>query len=354
MSRQPTYAILASCPGDGPEHEDDDVCVGIAQSVGRELGRAGTRIAVYSCKETYLDRFVVSGYLEGCRSAKKTGSIYIWHKEGSRGGDFAERSDPELQPYFTECAEPVSEWGAIFYRSMSRIDGIWVLGGSDFAFVAGLWSLKIGLPTLTLACMGGASRKLWEVMKVEKDPYDDEELAVMGERWSKRSTERLVSIGKSHHRRRRPAPEAGAAKTTLVATSALLALTVLLPILALMALWSASPSVYLLLFVIPSVAGAAGASLRHIWDQTPIPARSYATSALLGAGSGFAYSLLFLMNQASADSDLFDQAVAANVNRTAILTISTVLVGLAGGFAMDAVYRKLRSGTQGDLETADT
>jgi hypothetical protein len=54
------------------------------------------------------------------------------------------------------------------------------------------------------------------------------------------------------------------------------------------------------------------------------------------------YVTVFWINQASADSLLFDTAEDIARNRAFILLLSTITIGLGAGFAVDVLFRRLR------------
>jgi hypothetical protein len=251
----PIYAVLASQTDENP---DADTWQTVAREVGMALARRGCSIAVYSCSEAYLDKHVVSGFIEGAKVSKGTARIHLWYSTGSCDASFPECLDATTSEFFRHHAQASNDWGAVFFKSMAEVDGVVIIGGSDFAFVAGLWALQVGAPTVPIAHFGGAGRKVWRVISTDSGLSTQEEVSVMGGTWQASTPTRVAEIAKRQHRvAKRHRVRASKAQDRNVFWGLLLlaalVLCLLLPFLAITADWY-----YPLLVASPVVAGACG------------------------------------------------------------------------------------------------
>ena len=237
---------------------------------------------------------------------------------------------------------------------MNEIDGVVIVGGGDFSFVAGLWALQAGAATIAVAHFGGAGRKVWRVLDTDTGFSSREEIAAMGERWQAGTATRLAEIAKRQSgpsRKRRALVHNSQGKQAL--WGGLLLLSALVACLLLPLLYPDSPPMYyLLLSIAPVLAGAFGAGLRYIWDANPAPRRTHGQALLLGAGAGLIYNIVFWINQASADVAMFETTPPLSTNRAMTLLLSTIAVGFGAGFAVDMVFRRLRDHSGDEIGTS--
>lgn len=311
-----------------------------AKEIGRELATAGFSIAVYSSNQAYLDQHIVSGFFSV--NKPRGGQVHIWHTQGSAIAQFKELDDPRFEGRFVSHTESTDNWNTIFFQSMKQVDGVVMLGGSDFCLVAALWALDTKKSLATVAHFGGGARAAWVVMQSEKGFASEKGIEAMGAKWSAHSARRIVESLKDQRNVQRKAVK-GPRTKALVVTSLLVAVTAIVFISSLIAVAPGSHPFYLMVFVGPLFAGMAGAMLRKIWGDRPgTSQRSVGTTCALGFGAGFAYLLLVVISQASANQSFLDPHVPLSPVSAVILSATSIAVAFGAGFVLDNSLTKMK------------
>jgi hypothetical protein len=347
----PVIAVLANVhPADGPERDAPirhaSEAPAAAEELGRALATAGLSIAVYSCSDRYLDSHVVDGFLAASGKRQDKARIHVWHSQGSPDGDFQGMADAEYSGVFSPHLQSnTDDWSTTFFRSMKAVDGVVVIGGRDFSFVAALWTLGMSLPLSTVAYFGGGAAKAWPVLKAERGLAEDEEIEVMGLPWSSTNLETLVSGLKKQVARKkgRESSDAAWSVTGSMMSIILSVATIGIFVASLLLVAPGSRPYFGLVLFGPLVAGTAGAMLRVTWEEST-PPRSLGKTCALGIGIGAAYILLFIISQASANQSLFDPTVVLKPGPAALLSATALGLAYGAGFALDTALDKMKRG----------
>jgi hypothetical protein len=315
------------------------------EELGRELAIAEWDLVVYSAKPTFIEADVVRGYV-GSRKATPN-SIHLHTPIGK--GSFVEYADhPDV---FDVRPDPSGDWEVSFYRSLSRCDGVVLLGGGRSTLITGLIALTMRLPVLAVAAFGGNARKVWERLSGDTG-HSDADIAEMGKPWEDGSAARLVQalerqrqerLERAQATARRERTEARRAKTSLAVAVVLL----LAAVAGLVLSWGSRPGSagsIALLALVPMLAAAGGALIRTSLDV----GRDWMRAGVLGGAAGLITGLLYVASQLVGSPTVLDPGQTAAVRR---LLFFVLPIGFVAGLTFDAVYAKLR-GT--NVSQADT
>jgi hypothetical protein len=95
------------------------------EQLGTELARSGARLLVYG--GPFVEADVVRGFVAGKPANDR--SILMWYSKDQEPPPFPEEaSHPNL---FERRAERGADWEIAFYRSISRADGLILIGGAN-------------------------------------------------------------------------------------------------------------------------------------------------------------------------------------------------------------------------------
>jgi len=102
-----------------------------AEELGAELARRGARLLIYG--GPFLEADVVRGFVAA--KPAKDHSVLMWYSKDQELPPFLEEADhPDL---FERRAERGADWETAFYRSVTRADGVILIGGDNAAKISG-------------------------------------------------------------------------------------------------------------------------------------------------------------------------------------------------------------------------
>ena len=114
-----------------------------AEKLGKALGESDFRIVVYSVRSSFIEVDTVRGFVQA-KNAKR-GSIVLEMPLGQKGADgFLEYATHSY--VFQEHQDASKSWEVSFYHSLSRSDGVVLIGGANSTLVAGMVALTQGIP----------------------------------------------------------------------------------------------------------------------------------------------------------------------------------------------------------------
>jgi len=316
----------------------------LAEEIGRQLAQRGHRIVVYSAAPTYLECHVVRGYVES--GLAKPGSIRVLTlAAGASDLRFAESTDhPELFEWRYERAEG---WEAAFYRSLRDHDGVVVVGGADSTYIAGMVALAVGSPLLAITAFGGAARKVWEQIRPDQDLPSAQGRSDMASAPSPEMVGRWLNELEKQRRaagRRTVGRSVSRIATTPMAATygVMAALVFAMPVGYVLDRIIGGPTAALddggrgfsfaaalmavLVFVLPVVAGIAGASLRTVLLRHEALSMR---QTLLGAVAGGSTGLLFVLAQCLSNPFWTSFTVL----------VFGIIAGALGGFTLDQLLK---------------
>jgi hypothetical protein len=331
----PLIAIVGDIPSGrvlDPVLQDAAKARKAAEELGAELAERGARLLVYG--GPYLEADVVRGFVAA--KPKQDHSIEMRYTKGNDPQPFPEEAThPKL---FQRHSERGVDWEVAFYRAITRADGIILMGGGNATKISGQVAIGARMPILSLAEFGGGAAKVWETLSAGEDLPTREEIDLMARPWRAESAAACVKALFAQQERRLIA--AGAP------SSALSVLTLLLFLVALAIVpleWGQNSFTVWMLFVVPLVAGGAGALIRLMIDRqrgTQSIAPGVLVAVVLGLVAGGIAGVLFVTAQLTADPNL--TTVGTNLVSYARRSIPFALgVGFVAGLTSDAVFGKL-------------
>ncbi|HXF39705.1 MAG TPA: hypothetical protein VN687_08330 [Blastocatellia bacterium] len=147
-----------------------------AGQLGQELAKAGWRIAVYSSDPLGIDPYVVTGFV-GAGVLRERSIVCYYPQE--KAVEFPEMHDH--RELFDLRVDASADWEGPFYRSISRVDGIVLIGGGAATLIAGHVALTRDLPIIALAHFEGSARQIWRQHLSAKPAFvQDDDLQIMG------------------------------------------------------------------------------------------------------------------------------------------------------------------------------
>jgi hypothetical protein len=298
------------------------------EALGRALAERGAHLVVYNSE--FIERDVVRGYVASGKAQRH--SIHVHFPAGTDANGF-----PELKTNGDLFDDPKlsnsPHWEVAFYQSLGKVQGLVLLGGGRSTDMAGLIALAFRIPLLAVRHFGGAAGYIWTLLSGGVDLPTQEQVNQMGQAWNDSLAAPLVDGLMDQSRRHRLEQRSRGVARALMGLVMLLLLAASFPLGWLVSAREPSFLFQLVLFVVPLVAGAAGAAIRLL---VPVEtSESTLRVTVLGAAGGLISSVLYLISQQvgggtpTTASGRFSQVVFA------------IVIGFLGGFTFDAVFRKL-------------
>ena len=312
-----------------PPMKDKNQAKTAAEQLGAELARRGAHLLVYG--GPFLETDVVRGFVAA--NPKEDHSILIWYTKDNEPPEFPEEAiHPKL---FQRRTERGVDWEIAFYRSITRADGIVLMGGANATKISGQVSIGARLPILALSQFGGGAAKVWESLSAGEDLPTRDEINLMAKRWDEDSASDCVKALFAQIERRKYIQGTPKPSLSIFAGLLFLAALAIVPWV-----WGQNAFAVWMLFFVPLLAGGAGAAIRPMVDRQR---GVYSTAPtmwviiVLGLVAGGIAGVLFITAQLTADPNL-------SVNSTAYATRSIPFalgVGFIAGLTSDVVFGKL-------------
>ena len=302
-----------------------------AEQLGAELAKQGARLLVYG--GPFLETDVVRGYVAA--KPKDDNSILMWFTVGNEPPPFPEESSN--QKLFQRTSERGADWEIAFYRSITRADGIILMGGGNATKISGQVAIGSRMPILAFSQFGGGAARVWETLSAGEDLPKRDEIDLMAKPWNGESAAHCVKALFAQHTRKRY--NNGELKPGLIVLAGFLFLVALAIVPWIFG--GNQLSVWMLFFV-PLLVGGAGAAIRQMLDRqrgTPIPAQAALATIVLGLVAGGIAGVLFVTAQLTADPKLTSSVDLANYAKRSIPF--ALGVGFIAGLTSDAVFGKL-------------
>ena len=302
-----------------------------AEELGTELAKRGARLLVYG--GPFLEADVVRGFVLG--KPAKDHSILMRYTQGNAPVAFAEEAThPGL---FERRAQRGADWETAFYRSITRADGVILIGGDNATKISGQVAIGTGMAILALADFGGAAKRVWDTLSAGEDLPIRDEIDLMARPWDQASPAACIDALFAQHRRRQFA--AGAPRPMLSILAALL----FLPALATVPwVWGHGVFEVWMLFAAPLLAGGAGAAIRPVVDRlrgAQGVAPAVLATVVTGLVAGGIAGVLFVTAQLTGDPQLTTpKLIAAYAEHSIPYAVG---VGFVAGFTADMVFAKL-------------
>jgi hypothetical protein len=310
---------------------DLDVAKNAAIELGDQLARRNARLMVYG--GPYLEKDVVSGYVKA--NPRQDHSILMWYSQEQMPPPFSEEAThPKL---FKRRADQGTEWEVAFYRSIASADAVLLMGGGRATKISGLVAIGSRIPILALRQFGGGASEVWSVLAAGEDLPTREEISEMAQPWTGASAVRCVDALFAQIGRRRSTPDLPRPAFAIVAALLFVAALSIIP-----AVWGGGAVEVWMLFLAPTLSGAAGALARPIADRLrghPSLISSGLSTFVLGLLAGGIAGVLFVTAQLTGDPQLALDAQIADYARRSIPF--AVAVGFIAGLTSDVVFTKL-------------
>jgi hypothetical protein len=305
----------------------------------------------------FIEAHVVRGYVAAGTAAP--GSIEVRFPDGSEAARF-----PEYETHaaaFRFQPDTSRDWEVSFYRSLNDADGLLLLGGGRSTLIGGLVAIGLGLPTVAVATFGGNARKVWSLLGRENELLTEADHAAMAPpAWDDTSARRMVEGLLAQQRRQAEAQaarrreEAAEARRRVRDATLVIGLFVAVMATVSLGLRGFEPgllAIYVVVLMTPLLAGAAGATVKTVFE--PDPDRSATVVAALGLAAGGISALLFLLSQLAATPDLLNASNPEAADRARNLTLFGAGIGFVAGFTFESVYRKLAAVDVARTETLE-
>jgi hypothetical protein len=302
-----------------------------AEQLGSELARCGAKLLVYG--GPFLEADVVRGFVAG--SPKNDRSVLMWYSRDHEPPPFPEeQSHPNL---FERRADRGAEWETAFYRSVTRADGLVLIGGANAAKICGQMAIGLRMPIISLAEFGGGAASVWQTLSAGEDLPNRDEIDLMARPWSDTSSAtQCVKALFAQMERRRSLEGTPHPSLSILATLLFLLALAIVPWV-----WGHGKFEVWMLFTTPVLAGGAGAAIRPVVDRLR-GAQSVSSAVLatvaVGLVAGGVAGVLFITAQLTADPDLVAKDLAAYAQRSIPFALG---VGFVAGLTSDAVFGKL-------------
>ncbi len=301
-----------------------------AEELGTELAQRSARLLVYG--GPYLEEDVVRGFVAGKPAEDRC--ILMSYSKDMEPPPFAEETtNPNL---FERRSERGADWETAFYRSVTKADGVILIGGGNATKITGQVAIGTRMPILALAEFGGGAARVWETLSAGEDLPNREELNVMARPWTDGSASACVKALTAQHARRRWAETAPRTALTVLAGLLFLSALAIVPWV-----WGNNALAVWMLFLAPLLAGGAGASIRPIVDRlrgAQGVAPAVLATLVLGLIAGGIAGVLFVTAQLTGDPNLGVANLEAYARRSIPYAVG---VGFIAGLTSDAVFGKL-------------
>ncbi len=329
------------------------------EALGGSLAQAGWRIAVFSSDPDDIEADVVKGYIAAGGTAPA--SIVCYFPRGRTLKFPEEQNYPDA--FFRKLDTSV-DWKVSFYRTISIVDGIVLVGGANSTKIAGQMALSRDLPIIALEHFGGAGLEVWQSLASKPAFIQDQDLEAMSE-WTSKSAERCAASLNGQYERRKKKTQAAeeavgglrdkAAKwdehvVKEADNKARATLTIIFLVLfvlsVLMGFIGTIPGVFYTVVAILGLcfAGGFGATVRMI--SPGAPATRKLISALLGITVGLVFSLLYMLPQLVGGKGfpLPSEVGITPADRVQFLTALLVafMAGLGFDYAMEQLLRRAK------------
>ncbi|MEP6949815.1 MAG: hypothetical protein ABI863_11095 [Ginsengibacter sp.] len=302
-----------------------------AEELGAELARQGARLLVYG--GPFLETDVVRGFVAA--KPKEDHSILMWFTIGNEPPPFPEEAtNPKL---FDRRSERGVDWEVAFYRSVAQANGIILIGGGNATKISGQVAIGTRMPILALPEFGGGANKVWETLSAGEDLPTRDEIDLMARRWADDSAAACVKALLNQLNRRQLAE--GTPKPAL---SVLAGLLFLVALAIVPWIWGKNELAVWMLFIVPLLAGGAGAAIRPLADRqrgTSVAPSTMLATIVLGLVAGGIAGVLFITAQLTADPNLTSGDLIEPYARRSIPF--ALGVGFIAGLTSDTVFGKL-------------
>lgn len=332
MISTPLIAIVGDItPGRllDPQLQDYQKAKIAAEQLGAELAQVGARLLVYG--GPFLESDVVRGYVAA--NPKQDHSILMWYSKDNEPPPFQEESShPKL---FERRAEKGADWEVAFYRSITKADGLLLMGGGNATKISGLVAIGTRMPILALSEFGGGSAKVWESLSAGEDLPIRSEIDQMARPWSDESAQDCIEALLNQRQRRQLSEGTPKPIFPIIAGLLFLMALAIVPWM-----WGHNNISVWMLFLVPLIAGGAGATIRPMVDRQRnlnIAAPAVLVTIVLGLVAGGVAGVLFVTAQLTADPDLTKNA-ADYASRSIPFALG---VGFIAGLTSEAVFGKL-------------
>jgi hypothetical protein len=302
-----------------------------AEELGAELARRGARLLVYG--GPYIEADVVRGYI-GARPPEDR-SVVMWYSKDQEPPPFAE--EEHMPKLFERRLEKGGDWEVAFYRSITRADGVILVGGGNATKISGYVAIGSRMPILALSEFGGGAARVWNTLSAGADLPSREDIDLMARPWTSESAPAFVSSLLAQHSRRQTLDGAPSPGLAIFAGALFIAALSIVPWV-----WGGNVLPVWMLFAAPVLAGGAGAAIRPAVDhaQGSRLASALVTTVVLGLVAGGIAGVLFVTAQLTADPQLTSDA--ARIGPYAQRSIPFALgVGFVAGLTAHAVLGKL-------------
>jgi len=312
-----------------PPLQDPAKAKRVAEELGAELAQRGARLLVYG--GPFLEADVVRGFVAA--KPKQDHSILMWYTKDNEPPPFPEEdSQPKL---FFRHAEKGADWEVAFYRAITRADGIILMGGGNATMISGQVAIGARMPILALSEFGGGSAKVWESLSAGEDLPTRDEIDLMARRWADDSAAACIKALFNQRDRRQFAEGIPRPAMSILAGLLFLVALAIVPWV-----WGKNAFAVWMLFLVPLLAGGAGAAIRPMVDRQRgiyTTAATALATIVLGLVAGGIAGVLFVTAQLTADPNL-----TADSSIYASRSIPFALgVGFVAGLTSDAVFGKL-------------
>jgi hypothetical protein len=314
-----------------PVLKDSDAAKKAANQLGAELANQGARLLVYG--GPFLEMDVIKGYVEA--KPKNDASIIMWYTVGNEPPPFPEEStNPRL---FKRVNERGVDWEVAFYRSITRADGIILMGGGNATKISGQVAIGSRMPIVSLKQFGGGAAKVWETFSAGEDLPKRAEIDLMATPWNGESAANCVKALFDQYARKQY--DKGESKPALIAVGGLL---FILALAIVPWIFGGNELAVWMLFVVPLLAGGAGAVIRQVVDHlrgSTLPTTAMLATIVLGLVAGGIAGVLFITAQLTADPKIATSTELVAYARHSIPF--TLGIGFVAGLTSDAVFGKL-------------
>ena len=127
-------------------------------------------------------------------------------------------------------AERGKDWEIAFYPSITRADGLILMGGGNATMIAGQVAIGTRMPMLALTEFGGAAAKVWTTLSAGEDLPNRNEIELMAKPWNTDSAPACVDALLAQHARRAVLTGAPSSLTMLLIAVLFAAALALLPL----------------------------------------------------------------------------------------------------------------------------
>ena len=302
-----------------------------AEELGTELAHAGAKLLVYG--GPFLEADVVRGFVAGKPPADR--SILMWYSKDQEPVPFPEEA--AHANLFERRSERGADWEIAFYRSVSRADGVVLIGGGNATKICGQVAIGTRMAILALAEFGGAAATVWESLSAGEDLPNRDEINMMAAPWTTGSAPVCIKGLLAQLERKRSIQGAPRPLLSVAAVVLFLAALAIVPWV-----WGGNVFEAWMLFTAPLLAGGAGAAIRPVIDRvrggqsaTSTALATLATGLLAGGVAG----VLFVTAQLTGDPQLIEKSKIAQYAQHSIPY--AVGIGFVAGLTADAVFGRL-------------